>query len=75
VKEPASAYSAQGPLMVGPDGAAYVIAKHGHAATQAVRPAGWPESLGVPVVQGIRVRHGLRRKLRHLPQMGNVGPC
>ena len=75
MKEPTSAYSAQGPLMVGPDGAAYVIAKNDRAVRRTAGLAGSPESLGVPVVQGIHVRHGLRRKLRHLPQMGNVGPC
>jgi hypothetical protein len=74
VKEPASARSVCGPLMVGPDNALYVIAKNDPAANQTAWPAG-PASSGTSAAQDIHVRHGLRRRLGHLPQMGNAGPC
>jgi hypothetical protein len=75
VKESTSAYSAQGRLMVGPDNAVYVISEKDRVINQAAWPTGSRTSPGMPAVQNTHVRHGLRRRLGHLPQMGNVGPC
>ena len=75
MKEPASTCSAQGPLMVGPDNAVYVISKDDRAAHWTAGPAGSPTSPGIPAAQDIQVRSSLRTKLGRLPQMGNAGPC
>ena len=73
MKEKASACSAQGPLMVGADNAVYVISDR--AINRTAHPAEPPSTPGMPAAQDIHVRHGLQRRLGHLPQMGNVGPC
>jgi hypothetical protein len=72
VQEPASARPAQGPLMVGPDNAVYIIAKNENAINQIADPAGSP---GSPRAHDIRVRTSLRGTLGYLPQMPEVGPC
>ena len=75
MKELTSAYPAQGPLIVGADSAVYVIAKNDRAVSRTAGSAGSPTSPGMPAVQDIHVRDGLRRRLEHLPHMGVAGPC
>jgi hypothetical protein len=75
MKEPTSASKTQGPLMVGPDNAVYVIAKNGRVVRRTADPAGLPTSPVMPAAQDIRVRRGYRGTLGYLPRMPEVGPC
>jgi hypothetical protein len=75
MKELRSACLAQGPLMVGPDNAVYVIAKNDRAVNRIADPAGSPASPVMPAAQDIRVRRGHRGALEYLPRMPEVAPC
>jgi hypothetical protein len=75
MKEPTAASWTQGPLMVGPDSAVYVICGEDRAVNRLPESFGSLTSAGRPAVKGVQVRADLRQTLENLPHMGVVRPC